>query len=76
MQLHVLAENPLQHGGRAGVVDIQWEQDLLLVPEVLDRLREERVDVGARHRQPLLGLGAGRPQQAPRVRQLALVLLR
>ena len=62
--------------GRAGVADVQREQDLLLAPEVLDRLREERVDVRARHGEPLLGPGAGRPEQAPRVRELVVVLLR
>jgi hypothetical protein len=51
----VFAQDPLEHGGRAGVATVQREQDLLLAPEVLDRLREERVDVRARHGEPLLG---------------------
>jgi hypothetical protein len=58
------------------VADVQREQDLLLAPEVPDRLREERVDVRARHGEPLLGPDAGRPEQAPRVRELVVVLLR
>jgi hypothetical protein len=76
VQLHVLAQDALEHRGRAGVADVEREQDLLLAPEVLDRLGEERVEVRARHGQPLLGLGAGRPEQAPRVRELVVVLLR
>jgi hypothetical protein len=43
---------------------------------VSDRLREKRVDVRARHSEPLLGPGAGPPEQAPRVRELVVVLLR
>jgi len=76
VQLHVLAPDSLEHRGRAGVADIQREQDLPLAPEVLDCRREERVHVLARHRQPLLEPDADRPEQAARVRELMLVLLR
>jgi hypothetical protein len=75
VQLHLLAQDPLEHGRRAGVAEVQREQDLLLSPEVLDRLGEERVDVRAGDGEPLLGPGLGRPEQAPRVREFVVVLL-
>lgn len=75
-QIHVLAQDPLEQGGRAGVAEVQGEQDLFLAPEVLDRLREERVDVRAGRGEPLLGPGLGGPEQAPGVRELVVVLLR
>lgn len=76
MTFHMLAQDPREHRARAGVADVQREQDLLLAPEVLDRLGEERVDIHARHGEPLLGPGASRPEQAPRVHELVLVFLR
>ncbi len=58
------------------MADVEREEDLLLAPEVLDRFREERVDIRARHGEPLLRPGAGRPEQAPRVREFMVVVLR
>ena len=76
VQLHVLVQDSLRDGSRAGVAGVQREQDLLLTSEVLDRLRVERVDVRARHGEPPLRPAVGSPEQAPRVRELVVMLLR
>jgi hypothetical protein len=43
------------------VAEVERKQDLLFAPEVLDRLGEECLEVGARRRESLGGLGIGRP---------------
>jgi hypothetical protein len=58
------------------VAAVRREQVLVLAPELLNRLREEGVDVSARHGAPPLGPGVGSPEQAPCVREFVVLLLR
>ncbi len=77
VELHVLAQDPLDERRVGAVVtQVDGEQLLLLTAEVLDRVREEGLDVCRGGAEPLVGAAVRGPQEPARLDELVVMVFR